>query len=116
VNFDQLRVGDKVSATVTEELLVHLAGAGAPEVHGAATMVALAPKGGTPGGFIADTVQVTARVGQIDLKHHTATLVFPDGTTKTLAVRPDVDLTLRRVGEQVVIRATASYAIVVEKR
>ena len=64
---------------------------------------------------MANTVQVTAKVKAIDLKHHKATLQFPDGTTKTFAVRKDVDLTQRQVGEKVFIRSTETLAISVEK-
>jgi hypothetical protein len=64
---------------------------------------------------VADTVQVTATVTAIDLKAHKATLQFTDGTTRTIAVRKDVDLTQRKVGEQVVIRSTEALAISVEK-
>jgi hypothetical protein len=51
----------------------------------------------------------------IDLGHHKATLTFADGTTKTVAVRHDVDLTKRKVGEKVVIRKTQAMALSVEK-
>ena len=60
-------------------------------------------------------MQVAATVTAIDLKRHRATLEFADGTTHTVDVRPDVDLTQRKVGEKVVIRATESLAISVEK-
>ena len=115
INFDQIRVGDQVKATLTEQLAVYMGTAGAPPSDGGAAVVALAPKGAKPGGMMASTVQVTAKVTAIDLKHHKATLQFPDGTTKTFAVRKDVDLTKRQVGEEVVLRATEVLAISVEK-
>ena len=115
VNFDQIRVGDQVKATVTEQLAVYMAKDNPPASAGDAALVALAPKGAKPGGMMAQTVQVTAKVTAIDLKHHKATLQFPDGTTKTFAVRQDVDLTQRQVGEEVVIRVTEAVAISVEK-
>ena len=115
INFDQIRIGDQLKVTVTEELVAYLAEAGAPPRDGAATTVALAPKGAKPGGVIADTVQVTAKVTAIDLKHHKATLQFPDGSTRKVAVRKDVDLTKRQVGEEVVLRITDMLAISVEK-
>jgi hypothetical protein len=114
VNFDQIHVGDQLKFTVSEELVVYLA-SGAPPADGAAGLVALAPKGAKPGVLMANTVQVTAKVTAIDLKHHKATLQLPDGTAKTVAVRPDVDLTQRKVGEEVVIRITEAFAILVEK-
>ena len=115
INFDQISIGDQVNITVVDELVAYLAEAGAPPAQGAAAVVVLAPKGAKPGGVVADTVQVTATVTAIDLKHHKATLQFTDGTTRTIAVRPDVDLTQRKVGEQVVIRSTEALAISVEK-
>jgi hypothetical protein len=114
INFDQIRVGDQVKVTVTEELAVSMATEATPPAAGAMT-VALAPKGAKPGGVIAGTVQVTATISAIDLKNHKATLQFPDGSTHTVAVREDVDLTQRKVGEKVVIRTTGSMAISVEK-
>ena len=87
----------------------------APPSDGGATLVALAPQGAKPGGMMANTVQVTAKVTAIDLQHHRATLQLPDGTTHTVAVRPDVDLTQRKVGEEVVIRCTEALALSVEK-
>jgi hypothetical protein len=64
---------------------------------------------------MANTKQVTATVTAIDLGHHTATLQFPDGSTHKIAVRHDIDLSKRRVGEKVVIRTTDAIALKVEK-
>jgi len=115
VNFDQIRIGDQVKATLTEQLAVYMAKDNPPASEGEAALVALAPKGAKPGSLMANTVQVIAKVTAIDLKHHKATLKLPDGTTKTVAVRNDVDLTQRQVGEEVVIRCTEAIAIAVEK-
>ena len=67
-----------------------------------------------PKGFRKE-VQVVATVVAIDMHKHKATLEFPDGSRKTVAVRPDVDLTQRKVGEKVVIRKTEAMAISVDK-
>jgi hypothetical protein len=115
INFDQIRIGDQVKATVTQQVAVYMAKDNPPASEGEAALVALAPKGAKPGGLMASTVQVIAKVTAIDLKHHKATLKLPDGTTKTFAVRQDVDLTQRKVGEEVVIRCTEAMAISVEK-
>ena len=115
INFDQTRVGDQLKVTVAEELVVFMATDAPSQSDGAAALVALAPVGAKPGGLLADTVQVTAKVTAIDLKQHKATLQFPDGTARTVAVRKDVDLTQRKVGEEVVIRTTEALALSVEK-
>jgi len=115
VNFDQIRVGDQVKVTVAEQLVVFLRKNGEPASDGRVTAVALAPKGAKPGVLMADTVEVTAKVKSIDLKHHKATLLFPDGKSRTFAARKDVDLTKVSIGEDVVIRTTEAIAITVEK-
>ena len=115
VNFDQIRVGDLVKATVTEEMVIHLDEEGASAPDGSASIVALAPKGAQPGGVMAETTRVTATVTAIDQTGRTATLQFEDGRTKTFPVRHDIDLSQRKVGEKVVFQFTEMIAISVEK-
>jgi hypothetical protein len=114
-NFDQIQIGDQVKATQTEELVVSLAAAGAPPSSPAGVLVVLSPEGAKPGGVVAETTQLTARVKAIDLKNHKVTLQFPDGITKTFPVRKDVDLTQQKVGAEVSIQRTEAVAIMVEK-
>jgi hypothetical protein len=114
-NFDQIRIGDQVRATLTRQVVVSMGSEGSRQNEGASSTIEVAPKGAKPGIMVADTVQVTAKVVAIDAKHHTATLQLPDGSTQTIPVRKDVDLAKRRVGEEVVIRETQSQALSVEK-
>jgi len=114
-NFDQIEIGDQVKATVTEQLVVFVRKPGESSGDGAAAAVALAPLGEKPGALMANTVEITATVKSIDVEHQKATLLFPDGTSKTFKVRKDVDLTKQAVGAEVVIRATEAVAISVEK-
>jgi len=116
VNFDQIRVGDLVKATVTEELVIFLDDAGAPSAEGQADAVALAPKGAKPGGVVAQTTQVIGTVVNIDRTARTATLRFEDGSVKSFPVRDDIDLSRHEVGERVVFRVTEMIAISVEKQ
>jgi len=115
INFDQIRMGDQLKVTAVEEVVAYMRKNGEPPSDGEAALVALAPKGAKPGGLFANTVEMTAQVKSIDPKKRKATLQFPDGTTKTIKVRDDVDLTKAAVGEDVVIRATEALAISVEK-
>ena len=114
-NFAQIEVGDRVKATVTDQVVIFVRKPGEPSGDGASGVVALAPLGEKPGGLLADTVEITARVKSVDLKRHTATLQLPDGTSKTFDVRPDVDLTKETVGTDVVICTTEAVAVSVEK-
>jgi hypothetical protein len=114
INFDQIRVGDVVKAKVTAELTVAMANAATPPTDSGA-LVALALKNSKPGGVMAITQQYTATITALNLKKHQATLRFPDGTNRTFAVRKDVDLTQRRVGEEVALRVTAAMALSIDK-
>ena len=116
VNFDQIKKGDLVKATVTEELVIYLDDENAPSGEGGAGVVALAPKGAKPGGVAAQTTQIVATVTAIDQSNRTATLRFDDGSSETFPVRPDVDLSKRKVGDRVVFRVTEMIAISVEKQ
>lgn len=115
VNFDQIRVGDQLKVKATEQLVVQLAGPGESTGDGSADAVLLAPVGAKPGGVLAGTTQVTATIRAIDTRNRTATLQFQDGTTRTYPVRSDIRLKQRKIGEQVVFRATEVIAISVEK-
>ena len=112
-NFDQIQVGDKVSATLTEQLVVFVRNSGeAPTSTGRST-VDLAPVGADP--VVADTEEISCKVTGIDLPNHKATVQFPDGRTKTFKVREDVDLSQEKVGENVVLRSTETMAIRVQR-
>lgn len=115
INFDQVRVGDRLQLTATEELVVSVVGESETPSAGEVQVVALAPAGARPGALMAEIIQVTAKVLSIDLEHRKATLQFEDGTVRTVAVRPDVDLSRRKVGDKVIIRTTEVLAIRVEQ-
>jgi hypothetical protein len=117
VNFDQVKVGDLLKVTVTEEVVIYLEKEGAASSDGGAGVgvVALAPKGAKPGGLMAQTIQVTGTVVAIDQEKRIVTLRFADGTFKAFSVREDIDLTQHKKGEQVVFQVTEMVAISVEK-
>ncbi len=112
-NFDQLRVGDQVKVTATEQLVVQMAQGGSADA-GEAALVALAPKGAKPGGVVAQATQVIATVKKLDVANRAVTLQFEDGSTGVFPVRSDIDLTQRNVGEKVAFRLTEMIALTVE--
>lgn len=113
-NFEQLKVGDRVRAVVALERIVYLRQPGEAPTDGAAGVVAAAPLGSKPGMLVADTIEVTALVKAMDTKLRTATLQLPDGTERTVKVRPDVDMKTEYLGRQVMLRMTSAFAISVE--
>jgi hypothetical protein len=115
-NFDQIKVGDSVIATITERLVVFVRSDGAsPSVTHAAELAA-SPKGAKPGAMVAESYEVVATVSSIDATARTARLQFVDGQSRTVKVRSDVDLSKYKVGDSVVIRVTEVLFVLVEKR
>jgi len=114
VNFDQIRVGDRVQAVITSELVLALAGTTVPGVDVSVATAALASKGDKPGGVMSKMQEYTATVTAIDRRRREVTLRLPDDTTRTFTVRPDIDLSQRKVGEQVAVRVSVAVAISVE--
>ncbi len=114
-NFNQIRIGDQVKVTVASELVVSMAKDVLTLPDGKRAVVALAAEGDKPGVLMAETTQITAKVVGLDRKSRKAMIQLPDGTTKTFTVRQDVDLSQRKIGEEIVIRYTETHAVLVEK-
>ena len=115
-NFGQIRVGDRVNAAITSELVLALPGNEIPAVDARVAAAALAPKGDKPGGVMTQMQEYTATVTAINQRRRQVTLRLPDDTTRTFAVRPDIDLSQRKVGQQVAVRVTVAVAISVENQ
>ena len=106
VNFDQVKVGDHLKVTYAESLAVQTRSPkSATDTVTSQSNVALAPKGAMPGGAVTDTVEITARVVDIDQKARLATL-SSDGRTRTIRVGPNIDLSKVKAGDEVVFKYT----------
>ena len=115
VNFDQIHIGDKVRATVTEALAVSVRKVGAPPNLGDTVTFALAPKGAKPGMFVANTEEATSKIMDINRATRTITLAEPAGRPKTVKLGPGVNLSDLKKGDDVVVRYTDAFALYVER-
>ena len=114
-NFNQIYVGDKVTATVKEKLTVFATRDGAPPTVSQEGAMTTAAKGAKPGMMVGQTYEIVATCKAIDRDRRVATLQFSDGSTRDVRVRPDVDLSKYKVGDNLVIRGSESLSLVVEK-
>lgn len=110
VNFDQVNVGDQITATVTEKIVESLAKEGTTSDDATS-----APKGDKPAGLAAETTPITATILVVDPDKRTVTIRFDDGEIKTLPVHNDADLSQVKVGQQAVFRVTEMIALRIEK-
>jgi len=112
-NFDQIRIGDQVKTTLTQETAISLDKFGTAPSTSEGTAITRAPEGSRPAGSIANTRQVTGKIISIDGRD--VTLQFADGRTKRVKVGKDVDLSGLRPGDAVTARVTEAMAVRVEK-
>jgi Cu/Ag efflux protein CusF len=112
-NFDQINLGDHVTAAIDTELVVSVRKSGPPVEETVVTAQGRARQGEKPGAAVITSVQGVAKIVGLDPAHRQATLRFSDGSTKTYPVRPGIDLTKVSVGDEVVFRATEAHSIIV---
>ena len=111
-NLDQLKVGDKVNLTYTEEVALFVRKSDEPPSLTESQNVQLAPKGEKPGGVITRTIEVTGNVESIDTNNRTIALKGPAGNVRTYKVGPEVKrLNEIKRGDQVVLRVTQAVAL-----
>jgi hypothetical protein len=113
-NFDQIKLGDLVTATLAESVAVVLIKGGVPPAAGTASAIVRSPLGAKPGGRIVDTVGFTARVLSVDYPGREVMLQMADGKKKTMKVGPDVNLGFVNPGDDVGVKVTRAFAISVE--
>jgi Cu/Ag efflux protein CusF len=112
-NFDQIKVGDQVTATVAESVAIVLVKGGMAPAAGTTSVMVRAPLGAKPSGKMVDTIGFTAKVISVDDSTRMVTLQTPDGQNQTVKVGPNVDLSNVNPGDDVGVQITRAFAIAV---
>ncbi|CAG9201250.1 conserved exported hypothetical protein [Paraburkholderia tropica] len=114
-NFDQLRIGDKVTMTYREGLSLSLKKGGGEATSVEETpSLERAPQGAKPGGTIGRQVRVVADVVGVNHKTKMVTLKGPEGDTVDLKVEDPEQLANIKKGDQVEAVYTEALAISVQ--
>jgi hypothetical protein len=114
-NFDQIKVGDQVKATLLESVAVVVRKSSAPPDAAEGRLVAVAPKGAMPGVIMAKAREITAKIVSIDTQARTVTVEGPICGKPTIKVGPKVNLNELQQGDDVTLRVTDALAINIEK-
>jgi hypothetical protein len=115
VNYNQLQVGDKVNAVVTEQAIIWLSKNGGPPASAAEGGAVLSPVGAKPGGIAVATVAITATITAIDQAKGKVTLQFDSGKPQTYKLGKGANLSGVSVGDQVNALVTEGVALSVTK-
>jgi hypothetical protein len=113
-NLPQLHVGDKVTATFSRRMVVSVRSDDLPPSERRSAVGATARLGEKPGMLVAEETRKVARVKAIDTVNRVADLEFADGIVRSVPVRPDVDLSRYKVGDNTTIRVTTALTVLVE--
>ena len=113
-NLDQVRVGDRVTLKVSEELAIFAA----PEGGGPSVTATLedrrTPMERKPGRSVTNVVETTVTIVALDLATHTAVIRELSGDLRTIRVSDRMNLDGIKAGDQVVMRHTKARAISVK--
>ncbi len=115
-NLDQVKVGDKVEVKFIQSVVLAAIQSDSPASATSEELVRLAPEGEKPGSVIADVLEITATVEQIDWKKRTVSLKGPLGKVRTFDVDDSVqNLDKVKMGDTILFRYTEAIAISVTK-
>jgi hypothetical protein len=111
--FNELKVGDQIMSTVTENLtLLLVKGQLAPEAA-ADQAVVRTPEGSNLGGIVMNAINLNARVLAVDYEARRMLLQYSPTRTRSVTVRPGVDLTQVSVNDTILVRGTQTISIMV---
>jgi hypothetical protein len=109
-NLDQVKKGSRFHVRYVESVAVSLSKGGAASASAGGT-VRLAPKGGTPGGTVVSTMQISATVEALDRTRRTISVKGPRGNVLELQAAPDVQLEGIRLGDLVTVAYAQALAL-----
>ncbi len=112
-NFKQIKAGDRVTTKYYESTAIFVRKPDEPPFAEEVSAVQVAAPGQKPGAV--DTIEMRARVAEVDYKNRTVTLRGPQQKTTTLKVDKDVQAFAQvKKGDEVVVSHTEAMAINIE--
>ena len=115
-NLDQVKVGDKLKISYTEELILVVGKSKETPGVTEGGAVGVAPKGAKPGIVMVDTAAVSAKIAAVNTDNHSVTLLDADGKNKTVKLGKKLtNLDQLKAGETVDMVMTESLVVEVVK-
>jgi Cu/Ag efflux protein CusF len=115
-NLDQVKVGDHLKLSYTEEIIIFVGKSSQTPGAGGAAEVAVTPKGAKPGIVMVDISTLSTKILAVDPAKHRVTIEDPDGKAKKIKLSKNVgNLDQLKVGETVDTVMTESLVVEIEK-
>lgn len=111
-NLDQVKVGDRLQISLTDELVLLVGKSKADLQNASAKEFTVSPQGATPSVSVVDTATMTARILAVDAEKRRVTLEDPDGKKKKIKLSKDVtNLDQLHVGDTVEVLTAESLVV-----
>lgn len=111
-NFDQIRVGDIVTFTISKDIAIYIGKEGEIPGMGESKLLYSAAKGSKPGALQVKESFVTLDILKLNKDAKEVTVRLPDGAIKSI-VTPKLDFSSVKVGQTVIIREIITQKITV---
>jgi len=111
--FNELKVGDKITARYYENIVIRLKAPGEKDVD-SGTMGATRGTGAKPGATVAEQRTITATITQLDPKVPSITFTGPNGWSYSSRVHDKKALAKVKVGDKVDITWTAAALVSID--
>jgi len=116
VNLSNFQVGDEIGVQATEAIAISIKKDGTPASSPAAVALAAVGSDGTTSAMlVGEAVEVSAKVVAIDPSTRKVTFQLADGSTRTVKVSKDIDLSQHSVGETVTLGFAESVILAVSR-
>jgi len=109
-NLDQVKKGSRFQVRYVESVAVAVSKGGVASASKDQT-VRLAPKGGTPGGVVVNTMQISATVEALDRTRRSIAVKGPQGNVLEFQVAPEVQLEAIQLGDLVTLVYAEALAL-----
>ena len=111
--FSELKVGDQIMSTVTDNLTIFVVKEKLTPSAAASQAIVRTPEGQNLGGIVVKAINVDAKVLDVDHAARRVLLQYSPTQTRSVKVRPSVDLSKVAVGDTVLVRGTQTISIMV---
>jgi hypothetical protein len=113
--FNELKVGDQIMTTATENCTLFLVKGNVAEGVAAQQAVVRTPEGQNLGAIMVNAINVNARVLAVNPDTRFVLLKYSPTRTRDIKIQPDVDISQIGVNDTILVRGTQSIAIMVAK-
>jgi len=111
--FNEVKVGDQIMTTVTENCTLFVVKGEVPQGAAASQAVVRTPDGQNLGGIVVNAINLNVKLLDVDRLTRRVLYQYGPSKTRSVKVKPGVDLSRVSVGDTVLVRGTQTISVMV---